>query len=86
MSPVHAYTAYRMLMMASRVMEIIMTVYILESTYFGLFEVWESYEAVKAHVELNPEISVRPYGEGWNLYIPGRHSPVGLIRPHKVRK
>lgn len=62
-----------------------MIVYILESTYFGLFEVWASYEAAKTHVELNQDISVRPYGEGWNLYAEGRHSPVGLIRPHIVR-
>lgn len=63
-----------------------MTVYILESTYFGLFEVWATFAAAKAHAELNPEISVRPYGEGWNLYLEGRHSPVGLIRPHTVRE
>jgi hypothetical protein len=64
----------------------IMQVYVLESTYFGLFEVWETIDAVKAHVELgNPNITVKPRGEGWNLYITGRLSPVGLIRPHTVR-
>jgi hypothetical protein len=62
-----------------------MTVFILESTYFGLFEVWGKLENVIAHVKLNDEISVRPYGEGWNLYIEGRFSPVGLIRPHLVK-
>lgn len=62
-----------------------MTVYILESTYFGLFEVWESFEAVSKHLASNPDIHIRPYSGGWNLYIEGRFSPVGLIRPHIVR-
>jgi hypothetical protein len=63
-----------------------MTVYILQSDYFGLFEVWATQAAAQAHVELNPDITVRPYGEGWNLYLEGRYSPVGLIRPHIVRE
>lgn len=59
-------------------------VYILESSYFDLFEVWETFEACKARIERDNIVQVRPYGEGWNLYVEGRFSPVGLIRSHTI--
>lgn len=62
-----------------------MHVFVLQSDYFGLFEVWATYEACKAHAELNPDITVRPGEGGGCLYVEGRHSPVGHIRLYPVK-
>lgn len=62
-----------------------MQVYVYESSYFGLFEVWADIAKLKDFIEDNSDCTVQPYGEGWNVYIPERHSPVAVIRPHLVR-
>ena len=61
-----------------------MIVWAFDSDYFGIHEIWASPEAWRKFYEETGH-RVRPYGEGWNMYVDGRLSPVGILRPHVVR-
>lgn len=62
-----------------------MTVWLFESAYFGIHEVWETAEAWRKFYESQSDTRLAPYGDGWNMYVEGRFSAVGTLRRKTVR-